>query len=189
MDYQPDPKDEKETFYKHYSDGQMSRDMTIFVDDDGSAYLFYASEENATMHISQLTDDYLSTTGQYKRVFIDSSMEAPAVFKRNGKYYLIASGCTAWKPNPAHSAVADTIWGPWQELGNPCRGDQADKTFFSQSTYVLPVHGKKDAYIFIADRWKEKDLPDSRYIWLPIEFDDQDRPILKWYDQWDISTF
>lgn len=29
--------------------GQMSRDMTIFVDDDGKAYHIYSSEENATL--------------------------------------------------------------------------------------------------------------------------------------------
>lgn len=41
-------------------------------------------------------------------------MEEPAVFKRKGKYYLIASGCTAWEPNTARSAVADSryIWLP-----------------------------------------------------------------------------
>ena len=38
----------------------MSRDQTVFVDDDGRAYQFYSSENNATMYISLLTDDYLS---------------------------------------------------------------------------------------------------------------------------------
>src|SRR5208283_3789121 len=40
--------------------GQMARDMNLFVDDDGTAYHIHASEENATLHISQLSDDYLS---------------------------------------------------------------------------------------------------------------------------------
>ena len=33
-------------------DGQMSRDMTLFVDDDGTAYHIYSSEENLTLHIA-----------------------------------------------------------------------------------------------------------------------------------------
>ena len=37
--------------------GQMSRDMTLFVDDDGKAYHIYSSEENLTLHIAELTDD------------------------------------------------------------------------------------------------------------------------------------
>ena len=42
---------------------QMSRDMTLFKDDDGKAYHIFSSENNATMHISLLTDDYLKPTG------------------------------------------------------------------------------------------------------------------------------
>jgi hypothetical protein len=37
--------------------GQMSRDITLFKDDDGKAYLVYASEDNNTMQICLLTDD------------------------------------------------------------------------------------------------------------------------------------
>ena len=39
--------------------GEMSRDQTVFVDDDGRAYQIYSSEGNATMYISLLTEDYL----------------------------------------------------------------------------------------------------------------------------------
>mgnify|MGYP000343887308 CR=1 FL=1 len=41
----------------------MSRDMTLFVDDDGKAYHIYSSEENLTLHIAELTDDYLQHSG------------------------------------------------------------------------------------------------------------------------------
>jgi beta-galactosidase len=175
-----DKKDAKAPLVCDHEVGQMARDMTVFVDDDGKAYLFTASEDNATMHVSELTDDYLGTTGKYIRIFPGRLMEAPAVFKRQGKYYLIASGCTAWAPNAARSAVADSIWGPWKELGNPCQGDKAEITFHSQGTYVLPV-GKK--FVFMADRWNKDDLPDSRYVWLPLGFEDE-KPVLRWMDAW-----
>ncbi len=41
----------------------MSRDMTIFIDDDGKAYHIYSSEENLTLQIAQLTDDYMQHNG------------------------------------------------------------------------------------------------------------------------------
>jgi beta-galactosidase len=176
--------DKDSALVRDFAKGQMVRDLTVFVDDDGKAYLFAASEDNPTMHISELTDDYLKTTGKYVRVFEGRSMEAPAVFKRKGKYYLIASGCTAWEPNAARSAVADSIWGPWTELGNPCKGERADITFHGQSTYVLPISGKKDAFVFMADRWIKDDLPDSRYLWLPIEFTSDGKPEVRWSDGW-----
>ena len=77
--------------------------MNLFVDDDGIAYHIYSSEENSTLHISQLTDDYTSYSGKYARFFPGRFMEAPALFKQKGKYYLIMSGCTGWAPNAGRS--------------------------------------------------------------------------------------
>ncbi len=178
----------------HFEGGQMARDMNLFVDDDGKAYHIYSSEHNSTLHISLLSDDYLSHVGTYTRNFPFRWMEAPALFKRKGKYYLIASGCTGWDPNAARSAVADSILGEWTELKNPCVGINPEnqlgpeKTFGGQSTCVFPVQGKADAYIAMFDIWRPQDAIDGRYVWLPIEFDDQGFTI-EWADEWDLSFF
>lgn len=183
----PDDADKLKIFARDFEGGQMARDQTLFVDDDGSAYHLYASEENSTLHISKLTDDYIAPAGEYVRVFPGRFMEAPAIFKHEGKYYFIASGCTGWAPNAARSAVAESIWGPWKELGNPCVGENAELTFHSQSTYILPVRDREGAYIFMADRWKPDNAIDGRYIWLPIQFKD-DRIVLEWRDEWDLGV-
>ena len=174
---------------RDFEKGQMSRDMTLFVDDDGKAYHIHASEENLTMHISELTEDYTSFTGKYTRVFPAGHNEAPAVFKHNGKYYMITSGCTGWAPNAARCAVSESIWGPWKELGNPCVGDYSDLTFHSQSTYVIPVQGKRDAFVFVADRWRPENPIDGRYVFLPVFFDSDKKPVLRWFDEWDLNCF
>ncbi len=163
--------------------GAMSRDQTVFVDDDGRAYQFYSSEHNATLYISELTDDYQRPSGRYTRNFINKSREAPAVFKHDGKYYMLSSGCTGWDPNQAELAVADSIMGEWKTIGNPCTGKDADKTFFAQSTYVQQVMGKKDAYIAMFDRWNKKDLENSLYVWLPISFENG-TPTIPWRERW-----
>ena len=160
-------------------EGQMSRDQTLFQDDDGRAYRIYASENNATTYISLLSDDYLRHAGKFVRIFKGRSMEAAVVFKRHGKYWFIGSGCTGWAPNAARSAVADSIWGPWTELGNPCRGPDADKTFGGQSTHVFPVVGKPDEWIFMADRWNKTNLSESRCVWLPLQFQDN-HMVIEW---------
>ncbi len=169
--------------------GQMARDQNLFVDDDGKAYHIYSSEENSTLHISQLSDDYLSDAGNYVRVFSDRYMEAPAMFKHNNKYYIIASDCTGWEPNAARLACAPNIFGPWEELGNPCVGEGAELTFRSQSTFVLQIPGKKDAFVFMGDRWTPENAIDGRYIWLPIQFDENGIPFLKWIDEWYLDFF
>lgn len=177
--------------------GQMARDLTVFVDDDKKAYLLTSSEDNAAIHISQLSYDYLSTIGEYSRLFVGRYMEAPTIFKRKGMYYFIGSGCTAWQPNAARSAVSASIFGPWIELGNPCRGEDANTTFHSQSTYILPLksagsigNDSLDRFIFAADRWNEKNLSDSRYVWLPISFDEEhDHPTIHWHEEWNPVTY
>ena len=91
----------------------MSRDMTLFVDDNGKAYHIYASRENYDMRIVELTDDYTSPTAKDKMIF-SLHREAPAIFKYNKKYYLITSGCTGWTPNKASIHVADSLFGEWK---------------------------------------------------------------------------
>jgi hypothetical protein len=177
-DYQPFP-------------GKTFRDMNLFVDDDGSAYVLYSSEDNATMHILRLTDDYLShvepaVEGKtWARAFVGQYREAPAPFKHKGRYYVITSGCTGWSPNPAQVAVADHPFGPWKVLGNPAIGRGAQTTFLSQSTFVFsPPWADPGQFIFMADRWSENDLGDSRYVWLPFTITNPEKVEIRWEDSW-----
>ncbi len=169
------PGDDRKAFLRRdFEGGQMARDMTLFVDKDNKAYHIYSSEENSTLHIAELTDDYTAHTGRYVRLFEGGFNEAPAICRRAGKYYMICSGCTGWAPNAARAYVADSIWGEWTPLGNPCSGEGASTTFGTQSTYIqkLPPRraGEEARYIFMADAWRPKDAIDGRYVWLPLQF-------------------
>jgi beta-galactosidase len=166
--------------------GQMSRDQTLFKDTDGKAYQICSSENNETMYINELSEDYLRPSGVFKRVFIGLSREAPAMVKHNGKYYILSSGCTGWDPNPAAYGVAETIMSDYTIGENPCRGIDADKTFYAQSTYILPVQGKENEYIALFDRWNKINLVDSRYVWLPMHFENN-RMIIEWNEEWKIK--
>lgn len=167
--------------------GQMSRDQTLFVDDDGKAYHIYSSEDNLTLQIAELTDDYLDHNGRYIRIFPGGHNEAPAVMKHDGKYWMIASGCTGWEPNEARLMVADDMMGEWRQLPNPCRGLNAEKTFLGQSNYILKVPGKEDAYVAMFDKWDPKSLRNSRYLWLPVKWDAEGVPFVEWKDEWSPS--
>lgn len=160
--------------------GQMARDMTVYVDDDGRAYHIFSSEENLTIQIAELSEDYTFHTGRYVRVAPGGQNEAPAIFKKDGKYWMITSGCTGWDPNEARMFSADNILGPWTQHPNPCRGPKAELTFGGQSTYILKVG---DRYIFMADIWRPEHPSDARYIWLPIEFENG-LPVVRWRDSW-----
>ena len=171
---------------RDFEGGQMSRDMTLFVDDDGKGYHIYSSEENLTLHIAELTDDYLNHSGRYIRVEPGGHNEAPAIFKKEGNYFMITSGCTGWAPNAARLLIAKDMMGEWKLYPNPCRGEGAELTFKSQSTYILPVQGKDNTFIFMADQWTPKDPIDGRYVWLPIQFENG-LPVLEWVDEWKLN--
>lgn len=168
--------------------GQMARDMQLFVDEDGKAYHIYSSEDNLTVHIAELSDDYLSHTGKYVRMAPAGHNEAPAIFKKDGMYWMITSGCTGWAPNEARMFSAPSIWGPWTQHPNPCVGENALLTFGGQSTYVLKVPGKENAFIFMADIWRPERPSDARYIWLPITFR-EGKPVVEWRDSWTLDDF
>lgn len=57
-----------------------------------------ASEENSTFHIHELDPEYTGFTGRFARVFPGGYHEAPAIFKKGGKYYMFSSHCTGWAP-------------------------------------------------------------------------------------------
>lgn len=164
--------------------GQMSRDMTVYVDDDGKAYHIYSAEENLTLNIAELADDYLDYTGRYVRVAPGGQNEAPAIFKRDGVYWMITSGCTGWAPNEARMFKATSLWGPWEQLPSPFVGKDAKKSFHTQGTYIFKVEGTEDGFVFMADRWNPRSLKNSRHIWLPIEFKEDDTPVIRWRDSW-----
>lgn len=156
--------------------GQMSRDMTVYVDDDGKAYHIYSSESNLTIQIAELDPTYTRHTGRYVRLFPGGHNEAPAIFKKDGVYWMITSGCTGWDPNAARLMRATSIMGPWELLPNPCRGEGAEITFGGQSTYIF----KDDrGFTFMADIWNPKQKSDSRHLWLPIKFGDDGVPYIE----------
>ena len=171
-DFSSEEKAANKVFVRDFSTGQMFRDMSLFVDDDNMAYVIYASEDNYTLHISQLNEDYTQVTNKYIRVMIGRKSEAPALFKRKGIYYIIASGLYGYAPTISKLATSNNILGEWKEFPTPFKSKQKDmvkNSFYSQTSYVFKLPNS-DSYIYMADRWKRGALNKSTYIWLPIDW-------------------
>ena len=171
-----------------------ARDMNLFKDDDGTAYIVYASENNKTLYISKLNEEYTYLSAEpakavygedYIRLFPGSMREAPVLIKGdNGRYYLMSSSTTGWMSNQARAWSSDSILGKWQNDGNPCKGEAANVTFDTQSTSIFrALNGQ---WIYYGDRWNGENLEDSRYIWLPIEFKNG-RLTIRWQSSWSLS--
>ncbi len=160
---------------------QDSRDMTIYIDRDDTAYLIHSKDWNKTLNIARLTWDYTDLDGFYVSVLIDQEREAPAPFYHDGMYYMISSGCTGWHANAALFARCPDLLGKWKLIDNPCRGEHSDKTFFGQSTFVFEVKGQ---FYLMLDHWIPENLQKSGYSILPIEITPEQNLLIPWVEEW-----
>ena len=164
----------------HGKPGYMSRDCTLFVDSDGKGYFLSASNENADLNLYLLSADYLSIDSLAAVLFKGGVREAPALWKRGNVYFLITSAATGWNPNQAKYATSTSLTSGWSNMTNV--GDST--TFYSQSTYVLPIEGTAGtAFLYLGDRWAGAwggPVNDSTYVWLPITFPSNTSMSLTW---------
>ena len=86
--------------------------------------------------------------------------------------------CSRLLPSSDHGlSIPTLVWDRSRKL-----------TFGGQSTYILKVEGKKDAFIFMADIWRPEHPSDARYIWLPVQFK-EGVPYVEWMDNWTLDFF
>lgn len=170
-------------------------DFSMFKDEDNAVYHLTVRKPDKTFVIGKLNKKLLEPDGGYEPVKdITKHTEAPAVILHEEKYYLLGSGSSGWKPNKARSFVADSLKGSFTDLGNPCIGRNphngigADTSFGGQLSYILPVKGKKNAYIAMFDIWKPDMAIEGLYIWLPLQFENG-KPVIRWRDSWDFRVF
>src|SRR5690606_22563583 len=138
----------------------QSRDMTVFKDTDGQAYLISSSDTNSNLRLYRLNSDYLGIAAELNMIYDGAHREAPAIVKKGNLYYLITSGASGWYPNQAMYSTATNINGPWsalQPLGN-------SSTFYTQPAFILTIQGNNTtSHMYVGDRWKPGQLSDSRY--------------------------
>ncbi|MEU1101007.1 RICIN domain-containing protein [Streptomyces tibetensis] len=166
----------------------MSRDITVFVDTDGAGYMISAARENYDLQIYRLTADYTGVANLVANPWPGGHREAPALFKRNGVYFMLTSGATGWNPNQQQYATATSIAGPWSAMKNI--GDST--AYGSQTAFVLPVQGTAGtSYLYLGDRWGNSfggTVNDSRYVWLPLTFSNSTTMAMSWSPEVTIDT-
>ncbi|MDR1128659.1 MAG: glycoside hydrolase family 43 protein [Treponema sp.] len=160
--------------------GRDSRDMYVFRDDDGSAYLVCSSDWNSSTLICLLNDSYTGLAGSAKTTFIDQYREAQVLIKEQDTYYMFSSGCTGWAPNSMLYAVSISPMGIWKLIDNPCSGQNYRKTFYGQSANAFRWKGQ---WNIMLDHWLPADLGNSGYSFLPIRIDGEYVEI-PWVEEW-----
>lgn len=165
-------------YHGHFNPlGYMSRDCTLFQEADGTAYFISSARNNADIHIYRLQEDYMNIDELTGRLWQGEYREAPAVFRREGKLYMLTSYCTGWKPNQGKYAVAENMEGRWSSLEE--FGDAT--TYDTQPACVCPIQDEEQTrYLYIADRWDGDNYNNSRYVFLYLEFDPEGKMLLNY---------
>jgi beta-xylosidase len=115
-------------------------DPTVFVDDDGHAYLYFG---NPNAWYVKLNKDMISYSGDIVKAAgrPENYQEGPWLDKHNGHYYLVyASTCC---PEGIGYAISDKPTGPWEFKGNIMDGNE-----LSSGNHPGIIDYKGKSYVF-----------------------------------------
>ena len=132
-------------------------DPTVFVDDDGQAYLYFG---NPNAWYVKLNQDMISYSGEVVKAEgkPKNYQEGPWFYKRNGHYYLAyASTCC---PEGIGYAMSDKPTGPWEFKGNIMDGNKLSS---GNHPGIIEFAGK--SYVFGFNyklNWEQTDVHRER---------------------------
>lgn len=157
-------------------------DMGTYQDSDGTGYLLIHHGV-----IYRLSEDYRTAEAKVLDGLSESG-ESPAMFKKNGIYYMLYSGLTSWEKNDNYYFTAPNIAGPWKRQG--FFAPEGTLTYYSQTTFVFPLVRNNDTIpMFMGDRWSfPHQASAATYVWLPMEVDGEKLKIPQYWNAWNPKT-
>ena len=156
-------------------------DMGTFQDTDGKGYLLIHHGP-----IYRLSDNYRSI--EMEVAHVKGSGESPAMFKKDGIYYMLYSNLTSWEKNDNFYFTAPKIEGPWTKQGLFC--PEGTLTYNSQSTFVFPLKRGNDTIpMFMGDRWSyPHQASAATYVWMQMQVNGTKLSIPEYWQCWDFNT-
>lgn len=156
--------------------GEKAIDNSLFIDDDGKAYLFFDRfNDGLNIWVAELTDDLLSIKEETMHPCIHVSQsweevwprvnEGPFVIKRNGLYYMTYSANSYESPfYGIGCATTDNIMGEWTKYEeNPLLQKPGDLVGVGHSATFTDKEGNL-RIVFHAHRDKNNIHPRAMYI-------------------------
>ncbi|WP_243076367.1 family 43 glycosylhydrolase [Microbacterium sp. SS28] len=134
-------------------------DQTVFTDDDGTDYLIFSnSGGRANAYVSKIAEaDSLTIDPAVAVGYVPAGREGNAMFKLDGKYYMLTSDLHGWNASANHviESLSSDIQGRYSpEYTLP--GSEKDYSLVSQTGFFVTVHGtKQDTVLYAGDRWAD----------------------------------
>lgn len=138
---------------REYRPGYHMIDAEGFVDDDGTAWLYWGSGhgwKNGKCWAVKLKPDFVTFDGEVHDVTPRNYFEGPILVKRGGRYFLMYSqGVTIKDTYQVHYAVGDNPLGPFTEATNsPILVTDKAKHVISPGHHTVFAHGGKDYILY-----------------------------------------
>jgi hypothetical protein len=135
-------------------------DMGTYQDSDGEGYLLIHHGD-----IYRLSKDYKSAEKLLPK--IRGMGESPAMFKKDGVYFLLSSNLTSWERNDNKYHTATDIEGHWTERG--LFAPEGSLTYNSQCSFVFVSKSNDGEALYMGDRWSfPKQGSCATYVWSPL---------------------
>ncbi|KAI5198828.1 carbohydrate-binding module family 35 protein [Aureobasidium subglaciale EXF-2481] len=171
--------------------GNWSQDFGTFTDyKTQKSYAMYSNGDRKEARDVYLAA-YDSSNTELENIvhrFDKYDLEAPTIIQTNSSYYALMSHKTGYRPNNVVAFRADKLEGPWSQpffVATP-----NTRTYNSQSGFSLRISGtKRTTWLYLGDQWDSNSLWESRYIWLPVDIDDEAKSLkLEWWDVYDLDV-
>lgn len=148
-------------------------DQTIFIDDDGKAYMVLSSSSGrANIYVAPLRESDFLSVEPATRVFGGVSREGNCMFKYNGRYYICSSDLHGWNASHCYYISATNILGPYSSEA-VMKNTDLDFCHVTQTGFFITVKGTESTTVlFCGDRWSDFAGNGLGYNqWCPLSFD------------------
>lgn len=170
-------------------------DQTVFVDDDGKAYLIYSlGRGRSTVFLSRIgVEQETDSVGLVDcvQLFKGHSREGNCMFKYDGRYFISASNIYGWDASHAFFLESDSVYGPYRPVKGDMRimrGCSKDYAHVSQTGFYVTLRGSEaETVIYCGDRWADFANNGLGYNqWVPLAFDPEGEPVFNSMSQWQL---
>jgi hypothetical protein len=166
-----------------------SGDQSVFVDDDGQAYLVFSSANGRShLYVAPLRSADFLAVESATEIFSGPGREGNCMYKYGGRYYFNSSDLHGWNASHTYYISAANIYGPYSAEGVIGSTD-ADFSHVAQSGLFVTVHGSAaTTVIFGGDRWSDFAGNGIGYNeWNPLRFDGT-TPTMQSMTEWSLDA-
>lgn len=136
-----------------------SRDQSLFIDDDNTAYLLSATNMNKDINIYKLDDSWTKPISLVNTICKGLHRETPAIIKKDGEYYFFSSKASGWYPSQTMYTSTTNLadeWTPVREIGN-------NTTFDAQFNRISKVGTTYGVWSYHWGAQREHKTPDGNF--------------------------